>query len=225
VFPVQAELNNDATQQSMVMPWSSRIDGTVWSNEVAKQSIMRLDLNTGRYELIDPFKLLPKGHQHSPYGMAADGENNLYFMDFADENIGRIDAKTGAATIYPTPTPKSRPRRTMLDDQGRLWFTEFAADKLGMFDTKTESFKEWDVPTPHTYPYDVFMDKNGELWSGGMASDRVLRFDPGSGRSVEYLLPRPTNIRRVFVDNATTPVTFWAGNNHGAEILRVEPFD
>ena len=225
VFPVQAELNNDATQQSMVMPWSSRIDGTVWSNEVAKQSIMRLDLNTGHYELIDPFKLLPKGHQHSPYGMAADGENNLYFMDFADENIGRIDAKTGAATIYPTPTPKSRPRRTMLDDQGRLWFTEFAADKLGMFDTKTESFKEWDVPTPHTYPYDVFMDKNRELWSGGMASDRVLRFDPGSGRSVEYLLPRPTNIRRVFVDNATTPVTFWAGNNHGAEILRVEPLD
>ena len=89
----------------------------------------------------------------------------------------------------------------MLDDQGRLWFTEFAAIKLGLFDTKTESFKEWDVPTPHTYPYDVFMDKNGELWSGGMASDRLLRFDPQSGQSIEYLLPRPTNIRRVFVDN------------------------
>ena len=42
-------------------------------------------------------------------------DNNLHFMDFADENIGRIDAKTGAATIYPS-TPKSRPRRTMLDD-------------------------------------------------------------------------------------------------------------
>jgi streptogramin lyase len=113
----------------------------------------------------------------------------------------------------------------MLDDQGRLWFTEFAANKLGLFDTKTESFKEWEVPTPDTYPYDVFMDKNGELWSGGMASDRVLRFDPQSGRSVEYLLPRSTNIRRVFVDNSTNPVTFWAGNNHGAEILRVEPLD
>ena len=225
LYPVQAALDNDATQQSMVMPRSWRVDGKVWSNEVAKQSIMRLDLKTGQYELIDPFKLLPKGHQHSPYGMAADGENNLYFMDFADENVGRIDAKTGAATIYPTPTPKSRPRRTMLDGQGRLWFTEFAADKLGMFDIKTESFKEWDVPTPHTYPYDIFMDKNGELWSGGMASDRVLRFDPRSGRSVEYLLPRPTNIRRVFVDNSTTPVTFWAGNNHGAEILRLEPLD
>ena len=225
MFPVQAALDNEAAQQSMVMPRASSVDGKVWSNEVAKQSILRLDLKTGTYELIDPFKFLPKGHQHAPYGMAADRENNLYFMDFADENIGRIDAKSGVVTIYPTPTPKSRPRRTMLDDQGRLWFTEFAANKLGLFDTKTESYKEWDVPTPHTYPYDVFMDKNGELWSGGMASDRVLRFDPRSGQSIEYLLPRSTNIRRVFVDNSTNPVTFWAGNNHGAEILRVEPLD
>ena len=224
IFPVQPALNNNATQQSMVMPRSSQVDGKVWSNEVARQSILRLDLKTGQYELIDPFKFM-SGHMHAPYGMAADAQNNLYFMDFGDENIGRVDAKTGEATIYPTPTPKSRPRRTMLDDKGRLWFTEFAANKLGMFDTKTESFREWDVPTPHTYPYDVFMDKNGELWSGGMASDRVLRLEPQTGSAVEYLLPRPTNIRRVFVDNSTTPVTFWAGNNHGAEILRVEPLD
>ena len=224
IFPVQAALNNDATQQSMVMPRSSGVDGKVWTNDVAKQSIMRLDLATGRYELIDPFKFL-SGHFHAPYGMAADAQNNLYFMDFGDENVGRIDAKTGEATIYPTPTPKSRPRRTMLDDQGRLWFTEFAANKLAMFDIKAESFKEWNVPTAHTYPYDVFIDKNGELWSGGMASDRVLRFDPRTGNPVEYLLPRSTNIRRVFVDNSTTPVTFWAGNNHGAEILRLEPLD
>ncbi len=224
IFPVQAALNNEATQQSMVMPRSSQVDGKVWSNEVAKQSIMRLDLKTGQYQLIDPFKFMA-GRLHAPYGMAADAQNNLYFMDFGDENIGRIDAKTGEATLYPTPTPKSRPRRTMLDDKGRLWFTEFAANKLGMFDTRTESFREWDAPTPHTYPYDVFMDNNGELWSGGMASDRVLRFDPQSGSAIEYLLPRPTNIRRVFVDTSTTPVTFWAGNNHGAEILRVEPLD
>jgi virginiamycin B lyase len=27
------------------------------------------------------------------------------------------------------------------------------------------------------------------------------------------------------VDNSTTPVTFWAGSNHGASIVRVEPLD
>jgi virginiamycin B lyase len=160
--------------------------------------------------------------QHSPYGMAADKDNNLYFMDFGDENVGRVDARTLGATIYPTPTAHSRPRRTMLEDSGRLWFAEFAANKLGMFDLDHESITEWDVPTPYTFPYDVYLDKNGELWSGSMSNDRVSRFDPKSGKSVEYLLPRQTNIRRIFIDNTTTPVTFWAGNNHHAAILKIE---
>ena len=113
----------------------------------------------------------------------------------------------------------------MMDEQGRLWFAEFAANKLGMFDIKRERFHEWSVPTPHTYPYDVFLDKNGKLWSGRMSSDRVLRLDPQSGKAIEYLLPHQTNIRRIFIDNSTNPVTFWAGNNHGAAIVKLEPLE
>jgi virginiamycin B lyase len=225
LFPVQPGLNIDTTQQSLLTPLHMNVDGKVWTNDVRKQVVLRLDVATGKYEVIDPFRFTPKGRQHSPYGMVSDAANNLYFMDFGDENVGRIDAKTGQATIYPTPTPRSRPRRTMMDEQGRVWFAEFATDKLGMFDPKQEKFAEWDVPTPHTYPYDVFRDRNGELWSGNMSSDRILRFDPQGGKSIEYLLPRPTNIRRVFVDNTTNPVTFWAGNNHGAEIIKLEPLD
>jgi streptogramin lyase len=211
-------------QQSLLMPGQSHVDGKVWTNDVNRGAILRLDTLSGRYELFDPFAGM-KARLHSPYGLAADAHNNLYFMDFADESIGRVDARTGKSMLYPTPTPRSRPRRTMMDAQGRIWFAEFAADKVAMFDPEKETFHEWDVPTPHTYPYDVFLDRNGELWSGSMASDRVLRFDPQSGKSVEYLLPRPTNIRRVFVDETTTPVTLWAGSNHGASIVRLEPLD
>jgi virginiamycin B lyase len=225
LFPVQSELNIATTQQSLLTPRHLDVDGKVWTNDVRKQAILRLDLATGKYEFIDPFKFTPKGRQHSPYGMVSNETNDLYFMDFADENVGRIEAKSGAATIYPTPTPHSRPRRTMMDPEGRIWFAEFATDKLGMFDPKQEKFTEWDVPTPHTYPYDVYRDRNGVLWSGNMSSDRILRFDPQTRRSIEYLLPRPTNIRRVFVDDTTNPVTFWAGNNHGAEIIKLEPLE
>ena len=222
IFPVPPELNDATTQQSMVMPSHWKVDGKVWTNDVNQQSIMRLDLATGTYELIDPFKNLPKYPSHGPYGMVTDAGNNLYFMDFGGDDIGKIDARTGRTTIYPTPTPNSWPRRTMIDDKGRLWFAEFAADKLAMFDTKTEAFKEWSVPTAYTYPYDAFLDRTGHVWSGSMASDRVLRFDPSSGASVEYLLPRSTNIRRVFVDDSKNPPTFWAGNNHGAAIIKLE---
>jgi streptogramin lyase len=94
-----------------------------------------------------------------------------------------------------------------------------------MFDTKTEKFREWEIPTPYSAPYDVTLDKNGEAWTGSMSSDRVARLDPKTGKITEYLLPRSTNIRRVFVDNTTTPVTFWVGSNHGGSIVKVEPLD
>jgi virginiamycin B lyase len=226
-YPLPPNLNVDTAQQSMVMPGQSQVDGKVWTNDVNTHAILRLDLATGAYEKIDPFEGMPIGanREHSPYGMTADSHNNLYFMDFGDENVGRVDAKTFRATIYPTPTAHSRPRRTMLDDKGRLWFAEFAANKLGMFDLKHEDIKEWNAPTPFTFPYDVHLDKTGELWAGSMSSDRVLRFDPETGKSIEYLLPRQTNIRRIFIDNTTTPPTFWAGNNHHAAILKIETLD
>jgi virginiamycin B lyase len=226
-YPLPPALNTDEAQQSMVMPRESQVDGKVWTNDVNSHAILRLDLATGSYEKVDPFAGMPIGvnRLHSPYGMVADKDNNLYFMDFGDESVGRVDAKTFRATIYPTPTAHSRPRRTMLDDQGHLWFAEFAANKVAMFDTKHESMKEWDVPTPFTFPYDVYSDKNRELWVGTMSSDRVLRFDPQSGTGIEYLLPNQSNIRRIFIDNSTTPVTFWAGNNHHAAIIKLEPLD
>jgi streptogramin lyase len=112
-----------------------------------------------------------------------------------------------------------------MDAQDRLWFGEYRGDRIAMFDTRNGQFKEWPVSTRWGSPYDVMTDKNEEAWTGSMISDRVTRLDTRTGVSVDYLLPRATNIRRVFVDNSTTPVTFWAGNNHGASIVRLEPLD
>ncbi len=75
------------------------------------------------------------------------------------------------------------------------------------------------------WPYDVTADKNGEVWSGGEYNDRILRLNPATGEFIEYLLPLQTNVRRVFVDNSTTPVTFWVGNNHDASIVKLEPLE
>jgi virginiamycin B lyase len=225
MFPIAQDMNSDTMQQSMVMPRHSDADGKVWSNDVNRHAILRLDLATGAYEAVDPFKNIVGAHVHAPYGMMTDTQNNLYFLDFGDANIGRVDAKTLKVTIYPTPTSYSRPRRGMLDASGRLWFAEFAGNKIGMFDTKAEEFREWPLSTGWTAPYDATIDKNGEVWAGSMSSDRIVRLDPDHGQETEYLLPQQTNIRRVFIDNATTPVTFWVGNNHHASIVKLEPLD
>ena len=46
-----------------------------------------------------------------------------------------------------------------------------------------------------------------------------------TGQITEYPMPRFTNMRRAFVDNSTTPVTFWVGNTHGASIVKLEPLN
>lgn len=218
-----ADLMNNETQQSMVGPQHWEVDGKVWMNDAGgATAIYRMDMKTGAFEKWLPYKDLPPG-PHSVYGIYSDSKNNLFFLDFGGENVGRIDAKSGKLTLFPTPTPRARPRRGRMDAQDRLWFGEFYGGKIGMFDTKTETYKEWPVPTPYTAPYDVVLDKNGEVWGGGMEADRIMRMDPATGRFTEYLLPRQTNIRRVFVDNSTTPVTFWVGNNEGASIVKLEP--
>ncbi len=224
-YPMPAAFNQAMTQVNMVRAESSAVDGKVWSQNNGFASIHRLDLASGKIETIEPFRDAKAGENHNIYDIVPDSQNNLYFTDFAQQQIGRIDAKTLKIAFYQLPTMKSAPRRGMMDAQDRMWFAEYRGNKIAMFDTKAERFTEWQMPLRWAAPYDVTVDKNGEAWTGSMMNDRVTRLDPKTGSFVDYLLPRETNIRRVFVDNSTTPVTFWTGSNHGGAIIKLEPQD
>src|SRR5882724_8526705 len=219
------EQNIDAAQVNMVSPQFSHVDGKVWAQNNGFAGIHRLDIASGKIETWEPFKDAPKGEPHNVYDVVPDSKNNVYFTDFRQKHIGRIDAKTGEVKLFAILTPSPALRRGQMDAQDRLWFGEYRGDKIGVFDTKTEKFTEWAMPTRWTNPYDVVLDKNEEAWTGSMLNDRVVRFDTKSGQFTEYLLPRSTNIRRVFVDNSTSPVTFWVGSNHGASVIKLEPLD
>lgn len=224
-WAVPKEWQTDATQQAFMSPNASHVDGKVWVKNSDKALIYRLDLASGKFENFGSFKDPVTNQTIGSYGIPADHDNNLYLLDFSAGNIGKLDAKTGKLSVYRTPMANSRPRRGRVDSQNRLWFAEYAGNAIGMFDPKSEHIQEWVLPTAWSAPYDVVVDKNGEAWTGSMLTDRIARLDPKTGQFIEYPLPRSTNIRRVFVDNSTTPVTFWVGNNHGASIIKLEPLD
>jgi virginiamycin B lyase len=223
-YPMPNEKNDNVTQLNM-LGLEHQVDGKIWTNNAGNQEVYRIDLASGKYETLAPMKEITTPGNHTIYGIASDSKNNLWFMEFQDNYIGKVDAKTLALSFYRTPTERSRNRRGIMDEQDRLWFAEYRGNKIGMFDTREESFKEWALPTPWPGPYYPVVDGNGEIWTGGMTTDRVVRLDPKTSQTVEYFLPKDTNIRRVFVDNTTTPVSFWTGSNHGASIVKVEPRD
>jgi streptogramin lyase len=224
VYPYPKEWLSYTTQTSMVSPNYWNVDGKVWANNQETRESYRLDVKTGQWENAGISKD-PRGKQVSGYGMPVDKQNNLYMLEFSGTSIGKRDAKTGQVTIYLTPTAGSRPRRGRVDEQNRLWFAEYGTGGIGMFDPKSETIKEWVTPTKWDSPYDVVPAKNGEVWTGSMHTDLVTRLDPKTNMMTQYLLPRTTNIRRVFVEESGLRPVLWVGSNHGASIVRVEPLD
>ena len=226
---IPKNLDSDTRRTTFFAPLNQSADGKVWLGGGMDQQF-RLDLQSGKWEPIDENADIPKDspvaiRPHGIYGLASDSKNNLYELDIASEYIIKVDARTLKATYFQTPTANSGPRRGHMDSRDRLWFAEHGGNKIAMFDTNTERFQEWPVQSPFSNPYDAVLDKNAEVWEGGMTSDRIVRLNPKTGVTTEYLLPHSTNVRRVDVDNSTTPVTFWTGNNDAASIVKVEPLD
>jgi streptogramin lyase len=235
-----------------VQPQRLNVDGKVWAQSPrgtpyrgtspdqrgtsgVEWMVQRLDARTGEWEQpINVYLNIPKDspsfkRPHNIYDIYVDPQNNLYFTDRLSELIGRVDAKTSKITFYRTPTFDSGPRRGHFDDQGRFWFGEDRAGRIAMFDPKTEKIKEWPpLSTPYAGAYDVALDKNEYAWTGSMQTDRITRLNTKTGETVEYLLPRFTNLRKVEIDNLTNPPSFWvADSNHdgAATVTRVEPME
>ena len=222
-YPLPPEYNDDRVQLNFT-GLHYEVDGKVWTKSVGTQDIFRLDLASGKWEKFHPADQLPTVKNAGIYQVMSDSKNNLWMAEFTEGHLGKIDAKTKAVTWYDIPTAHARARRLEIDNQDRVLLTEYRTSKVALFDPKTEKFTEYSLPD-YTYPYRANTDKNGEIWASTMSTDRVVRVDPKTGQTVQYLMPSDTNMRTVFVDNSTTPVTFWVGSNHDHRLVRVEPLD
>jgi virginiamycin B lyase len=224
-FPIPKEWDSNGAQFSHLAVEGLQVDGKIWVKNSDGTFIYRLDPKTKEWENLGAPKDPRNDKKIGTYGLHADAENSVYLLDFSAGNIAKIDSKTKQLSVFLTPTQNSRPRRGRVDHEGRVWFAEYQGERIGMFDPKTASMKEWKVPTAWSAPYDAAAGKNGEAWTGSMLTDRVSRLDIKTGNVTDYPLPRPTNIRRVFVDDTKTPGILWVGNNHGGSIIKVEPLE
>jgi virginiamycin B lyase len=224
IYPIPSDWQKEATQQSHLSVAATTVDGKAWVKNSDGSQVMRLDLASGTYENLGTFRNPASNRPIGIYGIYADQQNNAYILEFPFGGIGKIDAKTGRLAFYPAPTANARARRGRVDANNRLWFAEFGGNGIAMFDPVAEKISEWKLPLPWEAPYDVVADKNGDVWEVNETSDRIGRLNPRTGEITDYLLPHSSNIRRVFVDDRTSPAV-WIGNDHEASIIKVEPLD
>ena len=222
MFQLPPHMLKDDSQPAMVGVQNWTVDNRIWLQDPARRGIYRMDVTTGQTELFEPFaKTARLALQH----LLRPAEQRLVpQLRWRAYRHDRRQERPDHALSDADASARDRAAAASTTRAG-VWFAEFVGERVGMFDTKTERFKEWEVPGRFFAPYDVAHDKLGNVWTGGMNADRILRINIESGEVTEYPLPHATNVRRVFVDNNTTPPTFWVGNNHGAALIKLEPQD
>ena len=86
----------------------------------------------------------PRGE--GPYGITTTPSGDVYYASLAGSYLGRIDVRTGRATVLRPPTANQGARRAWSDSRGRVWISEWNAGRVGMYDPRGKRWREWRVP-------------------------------------------------------------------------------
>ena len=85
-----------------------------------------------------------------PHDVVLDHEGNVWYSDFGQMFIGKMDPKTGAVTQYPIPVVK--PGYSLgtldlhIDKDDNPWVGVMYQSAIAKFDRKTEKFETWSTP-------------------------------------------------------------------------------
>lgn len=199
-------------------PHTLRFDGAgrIWYTLAVSNHIGRLDPGAERVELIDlPEKnrtqaffmktvrfwmavgqwfSMPTTPIEDPeiipiaYGIDVAPDGSVWFSQFNNRRIGRLEPRTGKIQMYDTPF--YGPRRFRVAKDGIVWIPNYVDGELVRFDPTSEQFDRFSLPTPGDMPYALNVHpQTGMIWICGSNSDLLIRFDPGTEEFTQFPLP------------------------------------
>ena len=152
----------------------------------------RLDPKLGRVRVF----AAPRGQ--GPYGITTTPRGAVYYASLAGSYVGRIDIRTGRATVLNPPTRRQGARRVWSDSRERIWISEWNAGRLGMYDPPERRWREWRLPGSSPQPYAVYVDNRDIVWLSDFGANAIVRFNPRSRRFTTIRLPSsPANVRQL----------------------------
>jgi streptogramin lyase len=128
-----------------------------------------------------------------PHDVILDSQGTVWYSDFGQQFLGKMDAKTGKVTQYPIPVVKEGwPTGTLdleADKDGNIWIGVMYQANIAKFDTKAEKFTQWPVPkewqtdaaqTGHLAVNATHVD--GKVWIKNSDETDIYRLDVASGK-------------------------------------------
>lgn len=138
------------------------------------------------YDLPDPERL--------PHDADLDADGMVWYNDFREPVIGRVNPKTGEVKewSFPPLKPGFPPGSLSMEPGvgGLLWIPRFRQGGITSFDPRTEKFQSWtDLPelnNVRTIDAQVAPAPDGTVWYPNLDSRDLYRLDPKTGHIGVY---------------------------------------
>jgi virginiamycin B lyase len=127
-----------------------------------------------------------------PYGITVTPGGTVYYASLAGSYLGRIDGRTGKATVLQPPTRGQGARRAWSDSRGRVWVSEWNAGKVAVYDPPARRWRERRLPGAAPQPYAIYVDDRDIVWLSDFGANALVRFDPKTSRFRSVPLPTPS---------------------------------
>jgi streptogramin lyase len=122
-----------------------------------------------------------------PHDVMLDPKGTVWYSDFGQLFLGKMDPKTGKVTQYPIPeTKKGSPVGTLnleFDHDGNPWIGLMYQGAIAEFDLKTETFRTWSTPKE----WDTNADQLGHLALTGTPVDNKVWIKNSDGGNIYRL--------------------------------------
>ncbi len=129
-----------------------------------------------------------------PHDADLDDKGMIWYNDFREPLIGRLDPRTGETKEWRMPPLQSSyPEGTLsieFNRDGYLWIPRFRQGGYTRFDPRTEKFQTWLVPPEyndaHAIQPQVAAAPDGTAWFPGGESLLIFHLDPETGRITAF---------------------------------------
>src|SRR6202171_4473464 len=126
-----------------------------------------------------------------PHDVIVDEHGMVWYSDFGEMFIGKLDPKTGALKEYPVPelTPGYPQALLEIEDDkaGDMWMGMMYQGALAKFDRKTEQIKTYSLPTQwnddaaQPNMLGLRYDVDGKIWTDSAGHYDIFRLDVKTG--------------------------------------------
>src|SRR5271170_1658730 len=148
----------------------------------------------GTHVLITEYDLPRKTIE--PHDVVVDKQGTVWYSNFGEEFLGKLDPKTGQTSEIALPEyKKGWPTGSLdveFDKQGNIWLSMMYQAGVMKFDPKTEKFQTWQVPAPRNREdtqlnmITMNFDVDGKLWVNDAGPSMIFRIDLASGKFEEF---------------------------------------